>query len=129
MSLPVAFNNQLNKFIDELCITYPEDTDFPYYKRLINQLIRVNVRKPAELFAYYVSDHVNEIYNRNSDFFLNKGNNLIENNEIDADSQVEAFRLIANLSKYWTEMAEDNRKVIWDYLIILTKLSSQLVSS
>jgi hypothetical protein len=129
MSLAVAFNNQLNKFIDELCKTYPEDKDFPYYGRLVNQLMRVNVKKPAELFAYYVREHVHEIYNRNSDFFLNNCGSLIKNNAVDADSQTEAFRLLDNLSKYWSSMMEDNRMVIWDYLIVLTKLSIQLVPS
>jgi hypothetical protein len=129
MSLAVAFNNQLNKFIDELCKTYPEDKDFPYYGRLVNQLMKLNVRKPAELFSYYVREHVNEIYSRNSDFFLNNSDNIVKNNATDAESQMEAFRLIGNLSKYWSEMTDDNRKVIWDYLIVLTKLSIQLVPS
>jgi len=129
MSLAVAFNNQLNKFLDELCQTYPEDKDFPYYCRLTNQLMKLNVKKPAEIFAYYVREHVSEIYNRNSDFFLNNSDTIVKNNATDKDSQTEAFRLISNLSKYWSEMTEDNRKVIWDYLIILTKLSLQLFPS
>lgn len=129
MSLAVAFNNQLNKFIEELCKTYPEDKDFPYYGRLINQLMRVNVRKPAELFAYYVRNHVDEIYNHNSDFFLNNCDNLVKTGTEDKDSQAEAFRLIDNLRTYWAEMKDVNKKVIWDYLVVLTKLSLKLLSN
>ena len=33
MSIPIAFNTQLDKFLNELIQTYPEDKDFSYYKK------------------------------------------------------------------------------------------------
>ncbi len=123
MSIPVAFNTQLDKFLDELIQTYPEDKDFAYYKRLIDQLKRFNVRKPIEYFASVMQKHVVQIQARDSDFFFNNVTQLITSETDDSSNQTEAFRLFTNIKKYWSEMPEDNKKVIWDYLNILTKLS------
>ncbi len=123
MSIPVAFNTQLDKFLDELIQTYPEDKDFAYYKRLIDQLKRFNVRKPIEYFASVMQKHVVQIQARDSDFFFNNVNQLITSETDDASNQNEAFRLFTNIKKYWSEMPDDNKKVIWDYLNVLTKLS------
>lgn len=125
-NIAVAFNNQLNKFILELEQTYPNDKDFPYYKRLIQQLQKMNMTKPIEMFAFYIKDHIEEIQNRNSDFFLNNSEELIKNHTKD-DNQNEAFRLVNNIKQYWKEMPENNKKVIWDYLNVLTKLSVSYV--
>lgn len=123
MSVPIAFNNQLDKFLDELIKTYPEDKDFPYYKRLVDQLKRINVRKPIELYAVTVHKHVALIENRNSDFFFNNFGKLVNEETNDKSNQAEAFRLFDNIKKYWEEMNEDNKKIIWDYLNVLTKLA------
>ena len=123
MSIPVAFNTQLDKFLDELIKTYPEDKDFAYYKRLIDQLKRFNVRKPIEYFAAVMQKHVVQIQARDSDFFFNNVTQLITSETDDSSNQNEAFRLFTNIKKYWSEMPETNKKVIWDYLNILTKLS------
>jgi hypothetical protein len=123
MSVPIAFNNQLDKFLDELIKTYPEDKDFPYYKRLVDQLKRVNVRKPIELFAVTVHKHVALIESRDSDFFFNNFGKLVNDETENKSNQAEAFRLFDNIKKYWQEMNEDNKKIIWDYLNVLTKLA------
>lgn len=123
MSIPVAFNNQLDKFLDELIQTYPEDKDFPYYKRLIDNLKKFNIRKPIEMFAGVVHKHIKQIQERNSDFFFNNFSTIVENETANKDSQSEAFRLFDNIQKYWKEMPAENQKVIWDYLNVLTKLS------
>ncbi len=123
MSIPIAFNTQLDKFLDELIQTYPEDKDFAYYKRLIDQLKRFNVRKPVEYFASVMQKHVVQIQARDSDFFFNNVTELITSETDNSSNQSEAFRLFTNIKKYWSEMPEDNKKVIWDYLNVLTKLS------
>lgn len=123
MSVPIAFNNQLDKFLDELIKTYPEDKDFPYYKRLVDQLKRVNVRKPIELFAVTVHKHVALIETRDSDFFFNNFGKIVNDETENKSNQAEAFRLFDNIKKYWQEMKEDNKKIIWDYLNVLTKLA------
>jgi hypothetical protein len=127
MSIPIAFNTQLDKFLDELIQTYPEDKDFGYYKRLIDQLKRINVRKPIEYFACTIQRHIPQIQSRDSDFFLNNFNNIVTSETNDKSNQAEAFRLFDNIKKYWLEMDDTNRKVIWDYLNVLTKLSIQFL--
>jgi hypothetical protein len=123
MSLPVAFNTQLDKFLDELIKTYPEDKDFSYYKRLIDQLKQFNIRKPIELFAGVVQKHVAEIHERNSDFFFKNFDNLVAAETNNTGSRDEAFRLFNNIKKYWVEMPAEIQKIIWDYLNVLTRLS------
>ena len=123
MSIPVAFNNQLDKFLNELIQTYPEDKDFAYYKRLIDNVKKFNIRKPIELFASVIQKHTQLIQERDSDFFFNNFNSIVSSETTDANSQAEAFRLFDNIKKYWAEMPQDNRKVIWDYLNVLMKLS------
>jgi hypothetical protein len=123
MSVPIAFNTQLDKFLDELIKTFPEDKDFPYYKRLVDQLKRINVRKPIELYAFTVHKHIKLIENRDSDFFFNNFGKIVSEETDNKNNQAEAFRLFENIKLYWTEMPEDNKKVIWDYLTVLTKLA------
>jgi hypothetical protein len=123
MSIPVAFNTQLDKFLNELIQTYPEDKDFAYYKRLIDNIKTINIRKPIEFFALGVQNHIAQIQARDSDFFLNNFSQIVVNESSDKKNQSEAMRLFENLKKYWIEMPEENKKVIWDYLNVLTKLS------
>ena len=123
MSVPIAFNTQLDKFLDELIQTFPEDKDFPYYKRLVDQLRKVNVRKPIELYAFTVHKHIKLIENRDSDFFFNNFGKIVSEETDNKNNQAEAFRLFENIKLYWIEMPEDNKKVIWDYLTVLTKLA------
>jgi hypothetical protein len=127
MSIPIAFNNQLDKFLDELIQTYPEDKDFPYYKRLVDQLKRLNVRKPIELYAFTVYKHVKLIEDRDSDFFFNNFGKLVSDETEDKSNQAEAFRLFENIKTYWKGMSEDNHKIIWDYLNVLTKLAMRFL--
>ena len=129
MSIPIAFNTQLDKFLEQLIQTYPEDKDFTYYKRLIDNLKKFNVRKPIEYFASTIQKHTKQITERNSDFFLNNFGQIVNEEGADKDTQNEAFRLFNNLKKYWLEMSDDNKKVIWDYLNVLTKLSMQFLLS
>jgi hypothetical protein len=129
MSIPIAFNVQLDKFLNELIQTYPEDKDFSYYKRLIDNLKKFNVRKPIEYFASTIQKHTKQITERNSDFFLNNFGQIVNEEGADKDTQNEAFRLFNNLKKYWLEMPDENKKVIWDYLNVLTKLSMQFLLS
>ena len=129
MSIPIAFNNQLDKFLNELIQTYPEDKDFTYYKRLIDNLKKFNIRKPIEYFASTIQKHTKQITERNSDFFLNNFGQIVSDEGCDKESQNEAFRLFNNLKKYWLEMPDENKKVIWDYLNVLTKLSIQFLLS
>lgn len=129
MSIPIAFNAQLDKFLNELIQTYPEDKDFTYYKRLIDNLKKFNVRKPIEYFASTIQKHTKQITERNSDFFLNNFGQIVNEEGADKDTQNEAFRLFNNLKKYWLEMPDQNKKVIWDYLNVLTKLSMQFLLS
>ena len=129
MSIPIAFNTQLDKFLNELIQTYPEDKDFTYYKRLIDNLKKFNIRKPIEYFASTIQKHTKQIMDRNSDFFLNNFGQIVNEEGADKDTQNEAFRLFNNLKKYWLEMSDDNKKVIWDYLNVLTKLSMQFLLS
>jgi hypothetical protein len=123
MSIPTAFNTQLDKFLDELIQTYPQDKDFSYYKRLIDNLKKFNIRKPIEMFAFVVQKHVKQIQERDSDFFFNNFDMIVSNETSDKNSQSEAFRLFDNIKNYWGEMPVENKKVIWDYLNVLTKLS------
>jgi hypothetical protein len=129
MSIPIAFNVQLDKFLEQLIQTYPEDKDFSYYKRLIDNLKKFNVRKPIEYFASTIQKHTKQISERNSDFFLNNFGQILNDEGADKDTQNEAFRLFNNIKKYWLEMSDDNKKVIWDYLNVLTKLSVQFLLS
>ena len=129
MSIPIAFNSQLDKFLEQLIQTYPEDKDFTYYKRLIDNLKKFNIRKPIEYFASTIQKHTKQIMDRNSDFFLNNFGQIVNEEGADKDTQNEAFRLFNNLKKYWLEMSDDNKKVIWDYLNVLTKLSMQFLLS
>ena len=90
---------------------------------------KFNIRKPIEYFASTIQKHTKQITERNSDFFLNNFGQIVNEEGADKDTQNEAFRLFNNLKKYWLEMPDENKKVIWDYLNVLTKLSMQFLLS
>jgi hypothetical protein len=115
-----AFNNHLSLFIKDLMLAFPDDKDFALCKNSLNLLVINNEQKPCKLFHTFISDYKDNILNKNEDFFLNNDYSEIMSEDVTSS-------LINKLKNYWTLLENDKDKV-WNYLILLIKLSDRCYS-
>ena len=116
-SFLTAFNNLILKFIDELILLFPEDSDFAHYKLKILFLKKANAKKLCELFKIYIYNYKDEINNKNEAFFLESdySETVTKNDNI--------YKILDKLKLYWKELTDNNKNKIWEYLITLIKIS------
>ena len=107
-----AFNNNLNKFINELIKTYSQEQNFVVFKNTILLMQRVNPRKVLSLFIEYIDPYKEKLLKRDESFFLNENYSNILSQTKDKDN---AWQLIDKLKLYWKDTSETNKNVIWNY--------------
>ena len=125
MSSLSAFTNQLQNLISNLCEMYPDDPDLEFTKNSINLLKKTNPRKLHELFNSYVTQHNNEIMNKNEDFFISRD---FVRTDLELDTQEDndyAYLIMKNLKKYWNSMDQESKDNIWKYLQVLVVLNNK----
>lgn len=122
------FNNKLNEFLKQLINTFPDDPDFKLFQTSVRVIRLANEKKPLELFNLGLTDdYKNNIRNKNEEFFLNNdykdvlNNNEVNNNDVNN-------KLINKLKGYWSNLDEDNKKIVWDYFTILLKICDRAFS-
>lgn len=125
MEYNMAFNILTQEFIDKLKETFPEDRDFKLFDKGFRLIIRVNKQKPAYLFKDYINLYRNYILNRDDSYFMNNNTTNIINGDANFSYQNKenTFIIVNKLKNYWTTLSENNKKVIWEYLIQMLKLS------
>lgn len=133
MSIYVAFNNEVEKFFNDVIHLFPEDTDFPLFKRGFSLVKRGNTLLPLKLFREYAKPYETYIDNRDGKFFMENSdkiaehlsNNINDNTEVPNNAQYDGnmFELVDRLKKYWKDMSESNHDHVWGYMQNLLKLS------
>ena len=115
------FNTKLREFISDLIRVYPEDEDLKKFKTSINMLLVMSDSQIIKLYNEYVfSKYQTQILNKDEEFFMNHDykdevNNIEESYEF-------TEKLINKIKSYWSTMTEDNKKIVWTYFTLLTKL-------
>ena len=127
MSLVSAFNKLLDIFNNELIKTFPEENKFKTLKRAISTINKFNHKKSLELFKKYIKNCREQITSRNDNYFMKKDytKDIISSPELN-DNPDNAFELVDRLKHYWSELSDNNKTVIWDYLNSLIKLSDRI---
>ena len=124
------FNNKITHFINDLINVFPEDNDFKLFKNTINLAKLANEKILLDYFKAGVNDEFKKnIIDRNEDFFLkNNYESVLNNEKIGNAINKENIndKLIDKLKNYWTQLNEDNRKIVWDYFNILLQLSEKI---
>lgn len=109
MSTKNIIITQISNFIDELCTTYPNNTDIILFREKYNMLKGVNSKLIIEYFIKYIYVHKDIIMKEDVSFFLEGGGQEEINNQY-------GLRLRDNLKNLWiNEMKEENKKIVWKY--------------
>ena len=109
-----AFNQTLQEFIGDLKNTFPEEKSIRVMELKFETGTMANNRMALDQLMPYLSKYAQMITSRDEQLFLNKNYNVMP--EID-------------FSRLWQSNLSDNtRKVIWDYLNTLLMLGTTISS-
>ena len=122
MSTKNIIITQISNFIDELCTTYPQNTEIQIFKEKYNMLKSVNSQLIIEYFVKYIYVHKEIIIKEEVSFFLDGGGQEEINNKY-------GLRLRDNLKNLWlNEMKDENKKVVWKYFKTFILLIEKYIS-
>ena len=122
MSTKNIIITQISNFIDELCTTYPQNTEIQIFKEKYNMLKSVNSQLIIEYFVKYIYVHKEIIIKQDVSFFLDGGGQEEINNKY-------GLRLRDNLKNLWlNEMKDENKKVVWKYFKTFILLIEKYIS-
>jgi len=121
MSLLGAFCNQLVRFFEELKSSFPEEKAIGMALEAIIAGKKSNPRLVLDIF------HEN-IYKVANDLIVNRKDDEIRSlaKTILASKYNEMMPALMIFDKYWPEMSQANRDVIWQYLLVLCKLCEKV---
>lgn len=107
-----AFFNQFHGFMGELIRVFPNDEDFPAYDSGVTLVQRMNPGLVLSEFGKYVLPYEEVIRKRDDGFFMNHTFDSLEpDNTMD--------QVIQKLKGYWMAMTDQNKDVIWSYILLL----------
>lgn len=110
-----AFYNTFHTFMDQLVLVFPDDSDVPTYKTGVSLLQRTNpVLLPKEVLAH-VSPFEASVRARDEKFFLEYSFNEYKDDALD--------QIIGKVKGLWSTLSDNNKKCIWDYIILLLDLA------
>jgi len=114
-----CFNKKFEEFLGDLITTFPEDKDFRDFKNSFNLLKNIDDKKPIQIFQMYAPMYREQLLSRNEQFFLQN-----DYSELSKEKNITS-ELIGKLKNYWVELNEENRDIVWKYLIILINLADK----
>ena len=124
MSTLTAFTNQLLKFFEELCDTFPEEKDIKMATEAIKGAKKINPRLILDLFTEHV-------YNDLSPAILKR--DIVQIRQI-AQQKIstqfnEMISALAIFDKHWDTMGTNSQEAIWKYLKVLCILCEKAMAS
>lgn len=112
-----AFYKQFGEFLDQLTLLFPEDTDLLAYKPMLSLLQRTNpMMAPKELVAN-LTPFEPSLRARDEKFFLEYSFDEYSDGGID--------QVIGKVKSMWGSITDANKKVIWDYVLLLLDLANK----
>lgn len=113
-----VFCNQLTAFVDDLCETYPEETDISTAAQKLKLLKQVNPRLIHSVFMSSVySEFSQPILNEDEEYIL-KSIRVHEGNPA-----------LWVFDKHWSTMTETNKQAVWKYIKALVLLAARVPTS
>ena len=116
------FYAQFAEFLDQLIKVFPEDTDFPTYKSGLFLLQKTNPILVPDQVVLHVGPFEETIKQRDEKFFKDYSFNEVTAN----DNALEL--IIQKLKAQWETLSDNNKKVIWDYTILLLSLARKCMT-
>lgn len=118
-----AFNQHLKDFVDDIQQLFPENLKIRTFKNSIISFIKMNPKKPVELwFQKFCIKYYSQIMNEDIEFFLNKDYcddvKSVEGTGININIDI-----VEELRGPIKELDDDNKKMAIKYLKDMTQLS------
>ena len=117
MSLLAAFCNQLIRFFEELQSSYTEEKSISMALEAIKAAKKSNPRLILDMFHEYIYKPTNDLIMTRNDHEI-----VVFARKIMSSQFNELMPALMIFDKYWPEMSQTNRDVIWQYLEVLCKL-------
>jgi len=117
MSVLAAFCNQLIRFFEELQSTYAEEKSISMALEAIKAAKKSNPRLVLDMFHEYIYKPTNDLIMTRNDTEI-----IVFARKIMSSQFNELMPALMIFDKYWPEMSQTNRDVIWQYLEVLCKL-------
>jgi len=120
MSVKSIFLKQIDNFIDELCVIFPDNKDILLFSEKYYFIKNINSGLIIDYFLSYIYIYKNKINEEDESFFLEGGGQ-----EEIKDTSGLKFR--DNIKKLWlNEMSSENKEIIWKYFKVFILLCEKL---
>jgi len=120
-----AFLNQLEGFVNEMLVVFPNDTDFKVLSNSIGLLRKTNPRSILTLFFTSILPYKKYIMSKDENFFL-----IHEFIEDDTTVDIEKNDIIDMTNKLrvlWSNLTDVNKEMIWKYFQVLILLGERCI--
>jgi hypothetical protein len=110
-----VFNIKLMEFFKKIITMYPNNKDFKSMRAQLRLLVTNSPKSPSEYFNKYVTQrYLQYILEKDDTFF------------IDLDLSGTPFASLNYLKNVWVTTDEKTKKAMWEYVLLLTKLSEKI---
>jgi len=114
MTSITAFNDMMERFIDELKETFPEEGAIKKYQAIFDLARSVKPRKCVTTFIKHVQPYANYVMSKDERFFLENPPEIISD---------------LRLNVHWTpDLSQGTKDAIWQYLQTLYMLGMTITS-
>ena len=114
MAYVKAFNTQIVKFIKELGVLHPENSDLKNLKNTIFLTTRATPKTVMQVYRAHIYNPYNKYISTQDDKFF-----------LDMDLSGTALNDLDYIKTIWKDTSESNKENIWKYLLVLNKLTEK----
>lgn len=118
-----AFINQLEGFVNEILMVFPDDKDFKVLSNSISLLRKTNPRSILTLFLTSIIPYKKFIMSKDEIFFLEHEFSN-DNMNIDVEKN-DIVDMTVKLRGLWSNLSEKNKEMIWKYFQVLIILGER----
>jgi len=110
-----VFNIKLMEFFKKIISMYPNNKDFKSMRAQLRLLVTNSPKSPSEYFNKYVTQkYLDFILTKNDSFFIN------------LDLSGTPFASLNYLKNVWAATDKKTQNAMWEYVLLLTKLSQKI---
>lgn len=117
-----AFYGQFSNFLEELSKLFPGDSDFPAYRTSVLLIKKANPNLVIKEIMSHVIPFEDMIRARDAGYFLG---GRPSQDAVDLVSSQSIDPVLDKLRGCWRAMSDENRKVVWDYMILLIEIAKR----
>lgn len=117
----IVFNDKLAEFIRRMQVINPSVNDFDILLKTCEMIVGIDYSLPIQIYRSCISDPFkSQIYVKDEGFFLAQKYDEYTDTMSSCGYN---FDLVSQLKKIWTMHSDKQKSEIWNYLILLCRLS------